>query len=189
MQLRTVRGLELAALTLGAAAWTTFLRAPDGIAVVPEYVAVGNAILLLATAAMVMVVVRRLWLWLLWWSLPLSFLVLSAAILPSLPVADDLAAQLSPAPRQGFTYSAVIGACGTFVTRTVESPVTDQRFYVLEQHCFPDGVEHTDVYVRQGASVLMRRVSSHAGRFRLRGGNQIEASRLAPATNGQPGYL
>ena len=131
---------------------------PRDLAFVPEYVALWNAALLISIVVVFGVVARQTWLWFRWWSIAISIALLFVAAFPAALVAEDLIAQLEPEPSEGFMYRGGFGICGTYVVSTSTHTERNERLYVLERHCVPDGLEESTTYVRKGASILMRKV-------------------------------
>jgi hypothetical protein len=55
-------------------------------------------------------------------------------------------------------YRGGFGVCGTLVVGSAVLAEQNERLYVLETHCIPDGLEERVTYVRKGKSILMRKV-------------------------------
>lgn len=73
-------------------------------------------------------------------------------------IAEDLVAQMKPQPSEGFMYRGGFGVCGTLVVSSSALAERNERLYVLETHCIPDGLEERVTYVRKGNSFLMCKV-------------------------------
>jgi hypothetical protein len=131
------------------------------LAVVPEYIAFCNALLLIAALVVLVVLARHAWLWLRWWSIPIDVVLLGLALLPVGLVAEDLLWQLQPAPSEGFLYRGGFGLCGTYVVGATQNLESGDRSYVLQEYCIPDGPERRTTYIRSGASPFMRKINLH----------------------------
>lgn len=140
------------------ALWIANNALPEGIAVVPEYIAFRNALLLIAALVILVVLARQAWLWLRWWSIPIDVILLGLALLPVGLVAEDLLWQLQPAPSEGFLYHGGFGLCGTHVAHATQNLGSGDRSYVLQQYCVPGGPERRTTYIRNGSSPFMRKI-------------------------------
>jgi hypothetical protein len=130
---------------------------PGDVAFVPECVALWTAVLLIAIVVVYLVLARQIWLWLRWRSVAISIPLLFVAAFPATPLVEDLTAQLRPPPSEGFMYRGGFGICGTYVVSASTMTERNERLYVLERHCIPDGLEERTTYVRNGRSILMRK--------------------------------
>jgi hypothetical protein len=73
--------------------WMVSVALPDDVALVPEYVVVGNALILLSIAVGFLVVAREAWLWSRWRSVPISAVLFALACVPAAFVGEDLIAR------------------------------------------------------------------------------------------------
>jgi hypothetical protein len=151
---------ELIALSVSIALWVASIALPQGIAVVPEYIALHNSLLLLTALTTFTILIRQAWIRLRWWAIPISVVLLGLALLPLGFVAEDLLGQLRPAPSEGFMYRGGFGICSTHVVSTSGMRDPEARMYVLQDLCIPDGPGERRAYVRRGASPFMHEVES-----------------------------
>src|SRR4051812_36134199 len=79
---RRLTRFEWISLVASTAFWIASAALPKGIAVVPEYVAFHNILLLITALVAFAVLVDYMWRWLRWWSIPIDVVVLGLALLP-----------------------------------------------------------------------------------------------------------
>ena len=149
---RIVSWPELVILGYVFTIWIASAARPAGLLVAPEYVAARDALLAISLVAVYFIVARQMWLWLLWWSVPISVVLLWFLVLPASLIARDLIAQLrSPPSEEAFIYSRGI-KCNT-IARNASTTASGDRVYVLER-C--GGLRWT--YLRRDESIFMRRL-------------------------------
>lgn len=155
-----VSKLELMALGSSMALWVGANALPEDVAIVPEYIAFWNALLLTAALVILAVIARQLWLWLRWRSIAIDLILVVLASLPVTLITEDFRTQVQPAPSEGFLYRGGFGVCGTYVISTDRNLQSGASSYVLQESCIPDGAERHRTYIRTGASPFMRRTDS-----------------------------
>ena len=152
---RRVTMIEWIALGASIALWVATVELPEAIAVVPEYMALHNALLLITAVVVFTILARHTWRRLRWWSIPLTVVALGVALLPLGIKVEELIAQLRPAPSEGFLYRSGLGICSTHVVNTARMQDRGTRLYILQEHCVPDGHGRRKEYIRRGASPFM----------------------------------
>jgi hypothetical protein len=152
-----VSKFEIACFAVSVVIWLIALCVPANLALVPEYVTRANFVLLLSAVLVLLIASRQLWLWWRWWSIPVDIALLGTAIFPLSMVGNDVIEQLQPPPSEGFMYSGGF-LCSTHVDRVSQKPDSQERLYVLVEHCIPDGPVSRVTYVRNGTNLFMRRL-------------------------------
>jgi hypothetical protein len=150
---RIVSWPELVIIGCILAIWIAFYAKPVGLLIVPEYVVAKDLLLACSMVIVCVIVVRQVWLWLRWWSVPISVVLFWLTALPaSLIVRDRIALPQVPPSGEGFIYSRGI-KCNT-IARNTSRTASGDRHYELERSC--GGRSAT--YLRQGESIFMSRL-------------------------------
>jgi hypothetical protein len=150
---RIVSWPELVIIGCVLAIWTAFYARPVRLLIVPEYVAARDLLLACSMVVVCVIVARQVWLWLRWWSVPISLVLFCLTVLPaSLIVRNRIALPQVPPSGEGVIYSRGI-KCNT-IARNVSRTASGDRHYRLERSC--GGPSAT--YLRRGESIFMSRL-------------------------------
>lgn len=129
-------------------------------AVAPEWISAVDVTAALVSLAIAALAARWLWRWIRWWSLPISLAVTLVAVVIAVSSTDDLLTRMRQPPEEGVYYSGSF-VCSTSLKSVFRNARTnDDRIYVLQRSCIPDGPEDRTFYKRHGSSPLMRQVDS-----------------------------
>jgi hypothetical protein len=151
---RIVSWPELVILGCVFTFWIASAAKPAGLLIVPEYVASQDALLAGSIVVVCCVIARQLWLWLWlrWWSVPVTLVLSGFSVLQASLTAGDLIARLrTPSSGKGLIYSRGL-KCDT-IARNTSTKASGDRVYVLER-C--GGLRWT--YLRRGESIFMRKL-------------------------------
>jgi hypothetical protein len=152
---RIVARVEWGALALSGLVCTGVIFTPSGWAVVPEWIVAVELTFALSTLTVAVLCSRRLWLWIGRRSLAITFVPNVVAALLVGSTGDEIVLRLRSSPSEGFLYSSG-WMCSTNVDGVFLSAGTNDRVYVLQDYCIPDGPEGVRVYRRHGSSLLMQ---------------------------------
>lgn len=171
MQVGRLRTADLAIIVVSIGIWTAPTLMPTRLAVVPEYMAVLNAVFVVSLLSTLAVVSRILWIRMRWRSAPIVLVLICVALLAALGPADRFLAQTQPEPAEGFLYDDG-WMYTTHVDRVLQDESNGDRLYVLQQYFL--GHQARTAYRRQGHSPVMEKLESVPGGLRC-----ISSSRRA----------
>ena len=157
MRPRVIATLEYLLVALSCGVWAALLLLPESWAVVPEYMVACNVALIVAALVILAAAIRRIWARLGRRSLPVAAVLLFIACLLTAGPIEDLEYQLREASSEGFYYGGG-WLCSTHVDNIAAGPAGNDRVYVLQDYCVPDGPQGAPrAYLRRGDSPLMQR--------------------------------
>ena len=158
--MRSAAKIELIAFITATAAFGAAGALGDEVAIVPQYMAAFNLLLVAAALVIVTVLVHQGWIRLRWWSIPLDAIVLLLALSTTAPLLTDISQQVPFAPRESTPYRGGFSLCSTEVVGSARDPKSGGRRYTLQRSCFPDPAQAPVTFVQHGWSPLMWRVEA-----------------------------